>query len=358
METTLSLERYAELRAEMDSARLRDEVLIQAGLTTEEWISIQREWLERMSKELVQNRFELTNRYTQAFMARRKLIAKVFSDAAQPRPALSAAEQVLVTPAPIAPIAESVQQPSQVLPAADDMPSSRQMPMSPAALRLSTAEQTLSFDPQLLSAELPFATAAQNLSPSAYALALPVSAALPKLPSSLEAGSTMDISELLRHNPALPFAPPPRPDAPVPSVPGPKGAAVDTQNSTPIAAPVQSSLPFTPSPPHRPEFAAAAAPRQRSLTSMFEALPSVPVIPSLTLEQHASLCAELAFAPARAAYILERYHISAAVKAELDQQWQARFKGEPAIEQKWHDAYQTYFSFLMSTCATSDERKR
>ncbi|WP_437478024.1 hypothetical protein WME75_29460 [Sorangium sp. So ce1014] len=68
MGTGLTLERVAELRAQMEAGRLRDEVLARAGLTAEDWTAAQRDWLERMGEELDHGCFELTNRYTQAFL--------------------------------------------------------------------------------------------------------------------------------------------------------------------------------------------------------------------------------------------------------------------------------------------------
>jgi hypothetical protein len=44
----LSLVHYAELRAEMDAGDLRDDVLTRAGLSVDEWIAAQMEWLEKM----------------------------------------------------------------------------------------------------------------------------------------------------------------------------------------------------------------------------------------------------------------------------------------------------------------------
>ena len=68
----ITIERCAELRAEMDAGRLRDEVLGWAGVTAEEWTAAQRGWLEKMGAELGRGRFELTNRYTQAFLAQQR----------------------------------------------------------------------------------------------------------------------------------------------------------------------------------------------------------------------------------------------------------------------------------------------
>ncbi|XYH94179.1 hypothetical protein ACMHYB_41025 [Sorangium sp. So ce1128] len=74
MGTALTLDRYAEMRAQMEAGRLRDEVLARAGLTVDEWTAAQREWLERMGTELEHGSFELTNRYTQAFLEHQRAI--------------------------------------------------------------------------------------------------------------------------------------------------------------------------------------------------------------------------------------------------------------------------------------------
>jgi hypothetical protein len=42
----LSIERYARMRAEMETGRLRDDVLAVAGITADEWMVAQRQWLE------------------------------------------------------------------------------------------------------------------------------------------------------------------------------------------------------------------------------------------------------------------------------------------------------------------------
>jgi len=73
--TEITLERCAELRAEMDAGRLRDEVLGRAGVTGEAWTAAQRGWLEKMGAELELGRFELTNRYTHAFLDRQRALA-------------------------------------------------------------------------------------------------------------------------------------------------------------------------------------------------------------------------------------------------------------------------------------------
>jgi len=70
MGTAVTLERYAEICAEMERGALRDQVLARAAITPDEWTVAQREWLARMGAEIERSRFELTNRYTQAFLDR------------------------------------------------------------------------------------------------------------------------------------------------------------------------------------------------------------------------------------------------------------------------------------------------
>jgi hypothetical protein len=71
----LTLERFAELSAELDAGAPRDEVLEAASLSGDEWSAAQEHWLAKMASEAARKRFELTNRYTKAFKARRETLA-------------------------------------------------------------------------------------------------------------------------------------------------------------------------------------------------------------------------------------------------------------------------------------------
>ncbi len=64
--------------------------------------------------------------------------------------------------------------------------------------------------------------------------------------------------------------------------------------------------------------------------------------PRLTLEQHASLCCEIADAPERAAEAMVRYQVTPAEKEGADQHYAARFASEPAARAAWEAAYRTY----------------
>ncbi|AUX43642.1 uncharacterized protein SOCE26_050940 [Sorangium cellulosum] len=101
MGTVVTLERYAEMRAEMDTGMLRDEVLARTGLTIDDWIDTQQTWLERMGTELERGRFELTNRYTQAFLERQRALQAAAVPAPVPAPASSPVPSATTTPLPL-----------------------------------------------------------------------------------------------------------------------------------------------------------------------------------------------------------------------------------------------------------------
>lgn len=72
--SSVTLEDYAQMRAEMDFGIRRDDVLSRAGIGADEWIEVQREWLEKMGAELDTGRFELTGRYSGAFLERQRTL--------------------------------------------------------------------------------------------------------------------------------------------------------------------------------------------------------------------------------------------------------------------------------------------
>jgi hypothetical protein len=101
----IPIEHYARMRAEMDAGVLRDEVLARSGLTAEEWSLTQREWLERMGSELERGRFELSRRYSQAFVVRQAELAK---------PTKSSREAPVETATPMAQLAPAAPSPAPV----------------------------------------------------------------------------------------------------------------------------------------------------------------------------------------------------------------------------------------------------
>jgi hypothetical protein len=96
-----------------------------------------------------------------------------------------------------------------------------------------------------------------------------------------------------------------------------------------VEVPARSALPFPAAPPP-------------------PAPPAVASSPALTLEQHASLCCEIAEAPERALETLARYKVTPAAKQAADQHYAARFAREPSARAAWDRAYQTYRVWWLS----------
>jgi hypothetical protein len=74
-----------------------------------------------------------------------------------------------------------------------------------------------------------------------------------------------------------------------------------------------------------------------------------PAPPLLTLEQHASLCAELARSPAHTAAILARYGLTPDAKVALDAHYRGQVAADPALRERWQRAYQSYQAWMMGT---------
>jgi len=73
----------------------------------------------------------------------------------------------------------------------------------------------------------------------------------------------------------------------------------------------------------------------------------------LSLEQHASLCAEIAFATAKGLdrqsvepSILTKYGLTPDLKVALDDAYRSQIQADPARRAAWHDAFTIYGNWL------------
>jgi hypothetical protein len=67
----------------------------------------------------------------------------------------------------------------------------------------------------------------------------------------------------------------------------------------------------------------------------------------LSIEQYASLCAELATYPAQHEQVFLRYRlVSAQDRAAVDSEWRARLAKDPAEYKRWHELYWQYCTYL------------
>jgi hypothetical protein len=333
MGSPISLDRYAELQAEIASGRPRDEVLGQAGMSLEEWSDVQRDWLDRMGHELALGGFDLTNRYTRVLLQRRRALAAEAVAAAAPHEAPTVAE-----PAPEATPATAPAEatPSYLLPGAP----MRAVKRALAALSGTSLSLILPKRPPL--PFVPGAGAAIQPEPSRPSPA-PAVERSPAL-------SGTSLGTVVPPGPALPFVkeaattPPPTPPAAPEAAPAVKRApAALSGTSLEVIAPKRSALPFahftatTPLPP--PSGASSGPPS-------LDRSPEPPEPGRLSLEQYASLCVELAADPAKNGETLRRYQLTPDQHKEVAEHWQGRIAAEPAVWMAFDrasTAYRTWF---------------
>jgi hypothetical protein len=74
---------------------------------------------------------------------------------------------------------------------------------------------------------------------------------------------------------------------------------------------------------------------------------SVARLPTLTLEQYASLCVEFAATPGQAKEIASRYGLTQEQWANVNAYWVGRMSSEPAVRAAWERACVTYRQWLM-----------
>ncbi|WP_437926490.1 hypothetical protein WMF37_47040 [Sorangium sp. So ce291] len=174
---------------------------------------------------------------------------------------------------------------------------------------------------------------------------------------------TVEASPPTSHGPALPFAP----RAPA----GPRDvhrAAAGPRDVVKDRSPSFAESERAPTPPARSAFppgghtadvstAVASALGQRNPLP-FNATPKGAALPAdvrpgtaravasqpvstavLSLEQHASMCAEIAVAPGKIVEILARYGLTEATRAHADEHWRARIAQEARAWEAWQRAY-------------------
>jgi len=74
--------------------------------------------------------------------------------------------------------------------------------------------------------------------------------------------------------------------------------------------------------------------------------PVLPGVVDLTLQQYASLRAELHMRPAHTAAVLERYRVSAEGREALDAYWRLRFEADPLLRMMFARNYAEYIAWL------------
>jgi hypothetical protein len=164
--------------------------------------------------------------------------------------------------------------------------------------------------------------------------------------------------------PTLSFVTPPEAATLAPASPGGAPGASFGETSLTPEMPRLAILPFTPDEPPRARAhldmpVPTVAPREALTgTSLALELPRPGALPFtearattpwpfMSLTEHAALCAELAFAPARAAEVLESHGLTAESKAALDHHYRDAVGASTEIRLAWNRAYAGAYEELM-----------
>jgi hypothetical protein len=410
--TPVTLERYAQMRAEMETGSLRDEVLARAGVSPEIWTATQREWLEKMGTELQRSRFELTNRYTRAFLDRQDELKRAAAEreraasvpvmeppsvAAEPSPpapvdkaspwaadavlgplppstsaAFSAAQTDELTLAPTAPREQTL--PFRAAPAGAPAPrpvrSILQPPAAPAAPSSphhvdDADEKTQPIRPSNLGENtLPFLRAGHR-----RWIGGSTSFPSDRLDDDGSAETTVLTSPKTPPSaPALPFGPaastrPGLVERPIAQQPAPRASDDEDETTRPPRGDFfgKPAVPFATGTATdlaaQPPQSANAPPQDEEQTMIVVPGMKTPIGPArsaaaavplsslargpnnLTMEQYATLRAELDVDPLREAEILARYQLTHESRAALDAHHQRSISASPAAALRFTQAY-------------------
>jgi hypothetical protein len=350
-EAPVLLEGYAHLRAEMEGGRPRDEVLAGAGVTIDDWMATQRTWLESMGAELDRGRFELTNRYTKAFLERQRELQALVRKKADP---------IAIEPAPAPEEQPMLLAKEAPLPTVDELPRFPD-PEWPETTRSPDPATETQFLPSLTlkKAPLPFVPPPEE-APPAKAVASGGPGA-PPVPWGRTDPTSTGVLDPAMIRAALPFrrdlqesspqiAPEDDTDLPPPddgtaTLPFGFTAAHLPSAARSVVPPAEGAI-TTPIPPLRPKgpelpFRPASAQHPGPAPTTPPAPP-----PALTIEQYASLCAELAASPHQADAIFRRYGLeSARERLDVDLGWQERLRRAPDEHRAWQNLYNRYHAY-------------
>lgn len=123
--------------------------------------------------------------------------------------------------------------------------------------------------------------------------------------------------------------------------------------ATPFAHPAPAGHPASPAHPAHPAPAAPATPFAQPTPAahpMPFAQPAPAAPPALTLEQYASLHAELTVFPAQAEQTFRRYGLlTAAARSALEAEWRGRLAQSPIELARWQGLYRHYCAYWAGT---------
>jgi hypothetical protein len=335
MGPTSDIERFARLRATMETRQTRDEVLAEEGLTVPQWIAIQRRWLRELAKEAGRGRQRLAKQYAAAFT----LAAPSLAPAADP--VAPAADPV----APQAPEQVVTLEPRFVLPSTPIVKARRpavttSMPAfdptqgprftGNVAAPRSVADEVAAEAAGMIGETaqgVPALTDEQLAEPPAF-----TSARGPQSSTSLDTTAEVRNLELDSQPPdALPFAP--------------QSSAAPSASDGPVSA--------APLPVHdlggETAFVSALTDEDLGDALPFEERSAPPPSSTaLTLEQYTSLVVDINLRPGERSQTLMRYSLDEPGFVALKTKWNRTFSEDPAQYGMFRSLYDQYGAWMAS----------
>jgi hypothetical protein len=403
----LTLDAFAEITARVDAGQPKDGVLREKGVTLELFEREQRRWLSDISMQVARQRYDLQRRFSDAYARYRLAIEPALTAARAPevemRTAAAASAEPAFMPKPIVlppvdpppPVTSSAvaappfAAPPFAAPSAVAAPPFAAPPLSAPAEPPSAGSQGFRpvAPPPAVSAALgqappPAPPAAVSPGFPAQQAHLPPHAApafahqagqRPNLNSTsafrIMPGGFGDAFRTMQVTPpqaapaqAAPAPPPASPAAPAPAAPHvmpslaqafpPVQSAVPAPAFQPQASPHVANAPPAPvaSPassgaPPQVFFVSAATLAGQSSPVAPQGAPA-PAAPTLSLEQHACLSAELELQPERAAQIYQAYSLDAASYQAEVLRMNERLSADPSLVERFRQLCQYYRAIM------------
>jgi hypothetical protein len=329
----ITLERFAELQARLDEGEPMSKALAAAGLTEEVWRRAQEGWLGLIGDEAERRRFALGQRYQAAYLAARPSLLgehkKGAAGAGNDEDPLAATTAGVLPDLHLSgalPFARSGVAPPPARPSSaahraadvqgdtrDDDPLNATKPGDPAGVRHSGT--TLPFK------QVPDPSTPGAAPPPAPPPPISVRGAPPPELDD-DTNRTITVDGVVDTDAALPFA---RKNAPAPAR---IAEALPPVDEDPLNATAQGVI-LSP--------------------MLFKATPFAdkPLLPELTLDQYASLCAELQIAPDDKDAIARRYGMKSGVDLDrLEESWSGRLRADGALRRALLDRVQAFAAWL------------
>ncbi|KYF62084.1 hypothetical protein [Sorangium cellulosum] len=317
----LTIERYGELSAHLRRFPrfAKTEVLARLTIADADWDAAVCGWTDALAEESADGGEALSNRFCRAFTAAETRLEREQPTLASLGPWPTNAPPDVSPPAPpaLAVVPAGMRHFTSLRETVETAPTASRGPALPFAPRTAAGPGGLN------------ERAASFAESAARAAAPPPRSAFP--PGGHTADLSTAVASALGQRNPLPFNAAPK-GAALPAEVRPGSPAAPVKHGSESGATRPAAAAAAPGSAHPGDSRGAA----RAAASQPLSTASAAV---LSLEQHASMCAEIAVAPGKTAEIVARYGLTEATRAQTDEHWRARIAQESRAGEAWQRAY-------------------